>query len=388
MEATALLEGIGVDPAGIRAMLPKMEHLNLRIEGVPAKVANIIKQEMLSRGGDAAVARETVGCTIPETDVLIMGTRKQLTRLMNKLSGQPFGLREMAASMGVILDNIARETLVLKTPRRFIPLSGRTLVMGILNVTPDSFSDGGRFFDPERAVEQGVRMAAEGADIIDIGGESSRPGADPVSAEEESRRVIPVLERLAELVDVPLSVDTTKAAVARAAIAAGAEIVNDISAMQFDPAMPGLIAESGAAVVLMHMRGQPKNMQQGDLSYRDVVTDILEFLRERMAAAKNAGIALEQIAVDPGIGFGKSVEDNLRILKRLREFKVLGRPVLMGVSRKSFIGRITADEGPERLEGTAAAVTAAILGGAAIVRVHDVMAMKKATALSDAIRGA
>lgn len=386
-DALDVLGKIKVDPYGIEAMLPKMAHLNLALGEVSCPVANIIKQEMLSLGGDAAVARGTVGCTVPKTDVLIMGTRKQLNRLVEKLTSQPFGLRELAAAIRQILENIDQDAFVWKTPRRCIPLGGRTFIMGILNVTPDSFSDGGRYFSPEKAVERAVRMVQEGADIIDIGGESTRPGAEPVSQEEERDRVIPVIEKLAGLVDIPLSVDTTKADIARAAMDAGAEIINDISAMRFDARMTGVVADTGAAAVFMHMRGEPKNMQTGDLSYREIIADITEFLRDRLDDAEKAGIAIDRIAVDPGIGFGKTAEDNLKILKHLREFKALGRPVLTGVSRKSFIGRITADESADRLEGTAAAVTAAILKGSAIIRVHDVQAMRKVVLMADAIRG-
>jgi len=368
-------------------MLPKMSHLNVLLESVPCKVANILKQEMLSLGGDAAVARGTVGCTIPETDVLVMGTRKQLNRLVEKLTMQPFGLRDLAQAIIQLLDNMDQDTFVLKTPRRNMPLGSRTFIMGILNVTPDSFSDGGRFYAADKAVEHGLRMAEDGADIIDVGGESSRPGADPVSAEEELARVLPVIEKLAGLVEIPLSVDTTKAAVAQAAVAAGAEIVNDISAMTLDTRMAGTIAESGAAVVLMHMRGLPKDMQTGDLTYRDLIADVMAYLRARLEEAKAAGIAPERIVVDPGIGFGKTAEDNLKILKHLDRFRALGRPVMTGVSRKSFIGRLTGDDTGERLEGTAAAVAAAILNGSAIIRVHDVKAMKKVAALCDAICG-
>jgi dihydropteroate synthase len=385
-EALDILASIKVDPYGIQAMLPKMRHLNIRIDGLSCKIANIIKQEMLSLGADAAMARGTVGCTIDGTDVLLMGTRKQYDRLMEKLIVQPFGLRDLSAAIGRLLENMDQKTLILKTPRRDILLGGRTLVMAVLNVTPDSFSDGGRFFSLEAAVAQGLRMAEEGADMIDIGGESSRPGADPVSTEEECRRVVPVVERLSSLVDIPLSVDTTKAGVARAAMAAGAEMINDISAMTFDPRMGEVVASSSAAVALMHMRGCPKTMQEGNLAYDDLMAHILEFLRQRVEEAKNAGISEERMVIDPGIGFGKTVDDNLRIIKHLHDLKVLGRPILMGVSRKSFIGRITGDESPERLYGTAAAVTAAVMAGSSIVRVHDVGPMKKVVALSDAIR--
>lgn len=386
-EAVKLLESINVDPQGIEAMLPKTRHLNVRIDGLSCKTANILKQEMLSLGGDAAVARGAVGCTIPETDALLMGTEKQLRRLQAKLARQPFGMKALAESVGELLDRLAIEGYVWKTSHRDIAMGPKTLLMAILNVTPDSFSDGGNHFTPEKAIECGLKLAEAGADIIDVGGESSRPGSEPISAEEELRRVVPVVKALSKRLTIPLSIDTTKAAVAYAAMQSGAEIINDISAMQMDRSMAAVAAESKAGVVLMHMRGLPKTMQTEYVPYENVAGDTLDFLRDRMNTAIDSGIREESLVLDPGIGFGKSVEDNLSLLKHLSEFKALGRPVLVGVSRKAFIGRLTEVEEPAgRLEGTIAAVTAAILGGASVVRVHDVQAMKKAIAVADAIR--
>ncbi|PIV06462.1 MAG: dihydropteroate synthase [Syntrophobacterales bacterium CG_4_8_14_3_um_filter_58_8] len=264
-------------------------------------------------------------------------------------------------------------------------LGERTLIMGIINVTPDSFSDGGRFDSSERAVEEGIRMAEEGADILDIGGESTRPGSDSVTVEEERRRVIPVIRELAKRIDLPLSVDTMKAVIAREALAEGAEIVNDVSAMRFDGGMAKVVADASAAVVLMHMRGTPKAMQQGDLTYRSLRGEIIDFLRMRIARAVEEGIDPVQIMVDPGIGFGKTATDNMRLIRYLHEFKVLGRPILVGPSRKAFIGQVTGGTPRERVEGTAAVVTAAILNGGNVVRVHDVSIMKKVAAMADAV---
>jgi len=260
--------------------------------------------------------------------------------------------------------------------------------MGIINATPDSFSDGGRFPTPATAVEEALRMVDDGADMIDIGGESSRPGSDPVTEEEELRRVMPVIRGLTGRVSIPLSIDTMKAAVAREALAAGAEIVNDISAMKYDDRMASVAAEAGAAVILMHMRGLPKTMQTGDLIYRSLLDEVIAFLNERIDSAKQRGIAPEQIMIDPGIGFGKSAVDNLRLIRYLNEFKVLERPIVTGVSRKSFIGHVTGGRPQERLEGTAAAVTAAILNGSRVIRVHDVKTMKRVAAMADALAGA
>jgi len=384
-EALHILKKINVDLYGIEAMLPKMAHHNILLEGIKCNVANIIKQEMLSLGGDAAVSRSSVSCSVKETDVVIMGTEKQLQRFADKISVQPLGLNAISKDIRQLLVNIAKDLFILKTSKREIVLGDRTHIMGILNVTPDSFSDGGMFNSPEDAVKYGVKMVEEGADVIDIGGESSRPGAEPVTVEEEIARVIPVIKELAGRVNIPISIDTTKADVAREAIECGAEIVNDISAMSLDDAMARVIADSGAAVVLMHMRRTPRDMQTGDLSYTSLLGDIIEFLGSSMERALAAGISQECLIVDPGIGFGKTGEDNLRLLKNLSEFKVLGRPILVGVSRKAFIGKITGGSPMERIEGTAASVTDSIMNGANIVRVHDVQTMKKVVAVADAI---
>jgi len=258
---------------------------------------------------------------------------------------------------------------------------GRVLIMGILNVTPDSFSDGGRFLSPDAAVERALAMEKEGADIIDVGGESSRPGAEPVPVEEELRRVLPVLERLRGKLRIPISIDTTKAEVAEAALRAGASIVNDISALRFDPAMASLVAKFGAGLVLMHMLGTPKTMQQAP-HYEDVVTEVRDFLAERAQYAQSQGIPREAIAVDPGIGFGKTVEHNLELLRRLPELVELGFPVLVGPSRKSFIGAILGLGVEERLEGTLAACAVAVVRGADILRVHDVKEVRRAADLA------
>jgi len=270
--------------------------------------------------------------------------------------------------------------------KRTFDFSERPFIMGIVNVTPDSFSDGGSYFSPEQAVAHGLRLAEEGADIIDIGGESTRPGAAPVSAAEETERVLPVIAELAANIDVPLSIDTTKAEVARKALAAGAEIVNDVSALRFDPEMGDVVAAARVPVVLMHMRGTPRTMQHA-IHYQSLIEDIRSFLEARIEYAVRAGIALDNIIIDPGIGFGKSIEkDNLAILKNLAAFTALGRPVLVGTSRKGFIGKLLGTPVHEREEGTAATVAIAIYNGAHIVRVHDVKSMKMVAAVASAIR--
>ena len=243
--------------------------------------------------------------------------------------------------------------------------------MGIVNVTPDSFSDGGLWLDPGAAIAHGKDLAAEGAAILDVGGESTRPGAEPVTADEELRRVIPVLEGL-NATSAQLSIDTTKHAVARAALHAGATLVNDVSALRFDPELAGLCADAGCDVCLMHMLGEPRTMQR-DPRYGDVVDDVKAFLHERLTFATSEGIAEERILLDPGIGFGKTVEHNLELLRRLGELVALGRPVVIGTSRKSFLGRLTGVErASERVAGTVATNVLAYERGASVFRVHDV----------------
>ena len=384
-EALEVLRKIDCDPYGIEAMLPKMVHHNILLEGIKCNIANIIKQEMLSVGGDAAVSRSAVSCSVKETDCVIMGTAKQIQRLSDKISIQPLGLSIISKAIKGLLANVSKDLFILKTCRREIVLGEKTEIMGILNVTPDSFSDGGLFKDTDDAVEYGLKMMEEGADIIDVGGESSRPGAVSVPLEEEIARVIPVIKGLERSIKIPISIDTTKAEVARIAVENGADIVNDISAMILDRQMANAVADTGAAIILMHMRGTPKDMQKGDLSYRSLRGDIIEFLQDKMEKAQMAGISPEHIMVDPGIGFGKTGEDSMRLLKYLSEFRVLGRPIVTGPSRKAFIGKITGGGPTERIEGTAAAVTAAIMNGTNVVRVHDVKAMKKVAAMADAI---
>jgi len=279
-----------------------------------------------------------------------------------------------------------RETRTLEIRGRRFTLGPRTWLMGVVNVTPDSFSDGGTYFDAAKAVDRGLELASEGADIVDVGGESTRPGSRPVPEAEEIRRVVPVIEALRPRTQALLSVDTTKAAVARAALEAGADIVNDTSAFRFDPAMPGVAARSGAGVVLMHMQGTPLTMQRSP-RYDDLLREIGDFLAERIRMAEAAGIPGERIVVDPGIGFGKSFDDNLEILRRQEFFHRLGRPVLLGFSRKAFLGRILGLPPDERLEGTIAAAVLSVERGAHILRVHDVGPVARAVRAAEAILG-
>ena len=375
-EALALFQKIGVDPYGIGAMTPKTRHVNILLSARPCKVANILKQEMLSLGADAAVSRGSVSCAVEATDVLLMGTHKQIGALAGKIENQPFGLDVLARDLRVLLGRLEKKPLLLKTVK---------LIMGVLNVTPDSFSDGRRYLNFSSAVNRGLQMAEEGADIIDIGGESTRPGAKTVALKEEIARVVPVVEELSAKLTIPLSVDTMKAGVADKALKAGAEIVNDVSALSGDRKMASVVRKASAALVLMHMRGIPADMQEGDLRYADLTGEIFMFLEKAVQKALAAGISRERLVVDPGIGFGKTHADNCRILNKLCEFRALGLPLLVGTSRKAFIGSVTGDAVDRRMEGTAATVAAAVMNGCHIMRVHDVAAMKKVAAMTDAI---
>jgi dihydropteroate synthase len=267
-----------------------------------------------------------------------------------------------------------------------VVLGERTLVMGVVNVTPDSFSDGGRLAGTEAAVAHGLQLFEEGADWVDVGGESTRPGAAPVPEDEETRRVAPVVQGLRRRGAGPLSVDTTKASVARSALDAGADLVNDVSAFGYDPAMASLVAGRGCPAVLMHMRGGFGDMHRAP-AYRDVMGEVVEELSRALARAEAAGVPREQLLLDPGIGFSKDAGHSLEALGRLREMEALDRPVLVGPSRKSFIGRVLDRPPDRRLMGTAAAVAAAVLFGAHVVRVHDVAEMVDVVRLADAIRG-
>lgn len=257
--------------------------------------------------------------------------------------------------------------------------------MGVLNVTPDSFSDGGKYFDTQKAVEHALEMAREGADIIDVGGESTRPGACDVSEDEEMRRVTVVVRAISKKIDVPISIDTRKSAVAEAAIREGAGIINDVSGLKHDPKMAKVAARHGVALILMHMKGVPRDMQER-ARYRCVMTDIVKSLRGSVGAARRAGVKEEKIIIDPGIGFGKTVEHNLEILNRLEELKALGLPVCVGASRKSFIGKVLNLENPgDRLAGTIAVSAVAVMNGANLLRVHDVKEARAAASMADSI---
>jgi dihydropteroate synthase len=377
-EAVEKIAWAGADLAGSRYMAPKAVHRLVMLEGVLPRQANIIKQEMLSKGGEAAIFRGVVDCSVSEGNVLLMGTLRQYDVFLNKLKAQPFGLPSLAERIREVLRN--QEGLgpcELDCRGKVLRLGEKTLVMGILNVTPDSFSDTVRCMDPGLAVEQALRMVAEGADMIDVGGESTRPGHTPVEEDEEIRRVMPVLERLVAEIPVPVSIDTTRAEVARRSLEAGAHIVNDQWALRADPEMAAVAAKYSAPVILMH--------NQKGTEYRDLIGDMVEYFQQSIQLALGAGILVERVVVDPGVGFGKTLEQNLDAIRRLRELRCLGRPVLLGTSRKSLIGKTLDLPADQRVEGTAATVAVGIANGADIIRVHDVKEMVRVARMTDAI---
>lgn len=277
-----------------------------------------------------------------------------------------------------------RKESILEINGKNYLLGRRTWFMGVINVTPDSFSDEGSYLDKDKAVERGLKLVSEGSDIIDIGGESSRPGSDPISKEEEMRRVIPVISELRKRIDMLISVDTTKSEVAKAALDSGADIINDISSFRFDPRMMTLAAQKEVPVILMHMKGTPKTMQTNP-HYQDLLREVKEFLKERLEEVQAQSIKKEKIIIDPGIGFGKSLKDNLILINNLHFLEEFNRPILVGISRKSFIGKILNLPPQERLEGTIASAILSLIHGAHILRVHDVEAVKKAILVAEAI---
>jgi len=383
-EAIQEMKEMGVDPFGVKLMEGKTLYFNLKVEGIEPRRANLLKQEMLFLGGDVAVDGRGFDCSAERTDALLMGTQEHFEKLILKLEQYP-DLQPLGHSIMRTLKNISRTRYSIRCRKRTLMLGRQTLLMGVLNVTPDSFSDGGLFFDKEKAISHGLRMVEEGADIIDVGAESTRPGAKPLELEEELRRVIPVIESLAKRVDVPISIDTYKSAVAMRAIDVGAEIINDISGLHFDPTLAQIAAKEDTPLILMHIRGIPETMQK-NVHYDSLFSEILMYLSDSIQRAESAGLDPQQVIVDPGIGFGKTLEDNLLIIKNLNEFRILGKPILLGTSRKSFIGKILNADAGERLEGTISSTAIGVLNGAHIIRSHDVLQAKKAIAVADAIR--
>ncbi len=381
-EALQLMESLGVSPEGRAAMQGKAEFRLIRLKDVECKAANIIKQEMLAVGAEAAVSRKSVYAS-GVTDVLLMGTMVQHRQVLKVLHSQPFGLNNLALEVEHILSSFEAAPPVMQLPGGArLNLAERTHIMGILNVTPDSFSDGGRYLEPVQALERALEMKEEGADIIDVGAVSSRPGSELADESEELRRIMPVLEKLAGH-DLIISIDTFRGRVASEALACGAHIINDIGALQLDKDMLPVLSDSDAPVILMHNRLQ----KDQEKPYIDMVSDICTELKSIANMARSAGIGKERLILDPGIGFGKNPAENCLLVEKLAEFKSLGYPLLVGASRKRFIGHVLGLEVDERLEGSLAVLVLSIANGASIIRVHDVRASKRAAMMADSVVG-
>ncbi len=381
------LERTGSEPEGVGIMTRKGRTLLVRLDRVPLKAAPLLKQEMLAVGGDSAHARGIADHSAPESRVVLLGTTAQYQRLLEKLERQPFQLRDIALAIERAVGGYQGRSHPVDLPglHRRIPLGGEARVMGVVNVTPDSFSDGGKFLDPEAAVAHARALEAEGAEILDLGAESTRPGAAEISAEEEWRRLAPVLARLHGTTKVAISVDTRHADVARRALDAGADLINDVSGLR-DPALREVVARAGAPVIVMHMRGTPETMQS-DTTYDDLRGEVYGALAESVADAIAAGISSDRILIDPGLGFGKSGEQNLELLRHLGEFRSLGAPIVVGASRKRFLGEALTGAGVgDRLEAGLAAAVIAAGAGAAYLRTHDVGPTVRALRLVNAVR--
>ncbi|MDY0211860.1 MAG: dihydropteroate synthase [Desulfuromonadaceae bacterium] len=383
-QVRAQMEAIGVDPGGIQRMTGKAAHLNILLHGVSCGGANILKQEMLSLGGDAAVARGTVCCSVTHSDVMLMGTLRQLHALSRRLTVQPFGLKKVGQDLAALLERHGRPPHLLKGRGVTLDL-GRPCVMGILNATPDSFHDGGTCANLDALLRRAAKQVRGGADLFDVGGESTRPGAPQVELEAELERVLPLIEALKREFDLPVSVDTNKAEVARLSLECGAAFVNDISGLTFDPHMAQVAAQGRAGVFIMHTPARPDVMQK-HTNYTDLITEVIASLKASAVRAQEAGVASDSIALDPGIGFGKNVSGNLTLIQRLQEITDLGYPVLLGTSRKGLIGHVLKQpQTSQRLAGSLATIVLGLAHGARIFRVHDVEPSRQALDMAWAV---
>lgn len=380
---------LGLPTAAREYLADKLTHLQVLLTGLEPDDGRLLKA-LAEREGTWAdeFPRWAAGdVRIRPGAGIASGRRDQFERLI--AAGRERGRTALANAVGRLLASLGAVPPPIRLGAHRLGFGERPHIMGVLNVTPDSFSDGGRFATPEDAVAQGEALVRAGADLLDVGGESTRPGSKPITAQEEIARVVPVIRALVERVSVPLSVDTTKAEVARVALEAGATCVNDISGLTFDPELPKVIAEAGAACCVMHVQGTPETMQR-DPRYEDVVAEVIAFLESAVERAVAAGIPRDQVLVDPGIGFGKTAGHNLTLLRRARDLRILGRPVLIGTSRKGFLGTLIGGKpAPERVVASAASVAVLVAsGGADVLRVHDVAETADAIAIAQAIRWA
>jgi dihydropteroate synthase len=357
-------------------------HCTIKLESVDTRAANLMRSYLETLGGGIAMRRGAQDYTVRETDVLITGSRRTLQLLAARLKGEPYGLDAVSAEITACTTGGNR---TITWGNRTLDFTHKTYVMGILNCTPDSFFPSSRAATVKDAMKSAHEMISAGVDIVDVGGESTRPGSEPVPEDEEIRRVIPVVQALRAVSDVIVSVDTRKKEVAERALDAGADIINDISGLRHNEDLARLVARRKVPVVLMHMRGTPRTMQKNPF-YKNTISEILRELQPSIAAALGAGIAPEMIIIDPGIGFGKRSQDNLRIIKELASLKSLKFPILVGLSRKGFIGEILDRPVEKRLIGTVTANTLAILNGANIIRVHDVADAVEMVKIIDSVR--
>lgn len=373
------LANLGISTVAMARAIQGMAHA-VRLHAVSADAARLVTEEMVAQGGEAFAGAPAAGVV----EVVLLGTLHQYRILGHRLRQDPSGLPATADAIEKALQRFDDWRGELRCGPYTLPLGQKTYIMGIINVTPDSFSGDAVGGNVEAAVRRAEAMLADGAELLDIGGESTRPGSEPVALEDELRRVVPAVRALAGL-GVPISVDTYKSEVARAALEAGATLVNDISGLRFDPAMADVVAAAGVPVVVMHIQGTPRTMQQQP-HYDDLMTDVCAYLQASTDLAVAAGIPRDQVVLDPGYGFGKTLEHNLELLRRLRELRAYGQPVLLGTSRKSSIGKLLGDLPPEeRVEGTAATVALGVAHGADIMRVHDVKAMARVARVADAV---
>ncbi|MGM0365574.1 MAG: dihydropteroate synthase [Actinomycetota bacterium] len=384
-DADIAFKKIKVTPAGARIMAPKARPLALKIRNLSPVAVNILKQEALARGGDVATSRDSLIQKEGSLDAILVGTRPVIKSLIKKIRMQPFGLRKLAQELSDYIGSLEDRQAFLNLRGKRYDIGSGFWVMGILNVTPDSFYDGGMYFRKEAAEKRVEEMIEQGADIIDVGGMSTRPGSEPVSLEEEIKRTVPVVEHIKKSYGLLVSIDTYRSQVAEMALEAGADMVNDISALTFDRGMAEVVAASGAGVVLMHIKGTPKDMQANP-SYGDVVEEVYDFLYSAAGNAVSAGIGASSIVVDPGIGFGKTARHNLKLIRKLKEFSLMGFPLLLGASRKSFIEKTLGLAAGQRLEPSIAVAVYGYLKGANMLRVHDVGQTKKALDMVKAIQ--
>lgn len=375
---------LGVHSASETIFLHKSTIVPLKLLNIRTPAANIIKQEMLACGGDCAIPASCVVCAEERVDAILLGTRKHYDRLLEKLAQMPyFGIANIKSEL---------ETILNPAPLKTVLADGRVLdydkmlIMGILNITDNSFYAGSRVEKLEQVLERAGKMLEQGADILDIGGESTHPNCDPVSATEEQQRVVPVIKAIKEYYpESVVSIDTYRASTAAAALAAGADIINDVTAMEGDADMLGLVVKSKAPIILMHMRGTPKNMQQ-HCEYKNVVTEVAAYLKQQAERLEKCGVGKEKIIFDPGIGFAKDIKQNLQLMQGLQSLTGLGYPVLLAASRKNTIGKVLGDiPAEERLEGTIATSCQAVYAGAQMVRVHDVQENLRAIRMLEAI---